>query len=102
MEILAFYQGIPFQIYQQGDIRQRLRYTSFIRFEQWERLMEPLKDIADQTSTTLPLEASAASLEERRRRRKAALKAAEGLWKDRTDIPKDGVEYQKQLRDEWR
>ena len=39
--------------------------------------------------------------EERRRRRVAALKAAEGLWKDRTDIPKDGAEYQDQLRDEW-
>jgi hypothetical protein len=36
-----------------------------------------------------------------RMRRAAALKAAEGLWKDRTDIPKDGVEYQNQLRAEW-
>lgn len=40
-------------------------------------------------------------LEARRSRRLAALKAAEGLWKDRTDIPKDGVEYQHQLRGEW-
>ncbi len=39
--------------------------------------------------------------EERRRRRIAALKAAEGLWKNRTDIPKDGLEYQEQLRAEW-
>jgi len=36
-----------------------------------------------------------------RARRLAALKAAEGLWKDRTDIPKDGVKAQEQLRAEW-
>jgi|GEM_PF-3095065 len=40
--------------------------------------------------------------EERRRRRAVALKAAEGLWRDRTDVPKDGVAYQEQLRAEWR
>lgn len=39
--------------------------------------------------------------EERRRRRAAALKAAEGLWKGRTDIPRDGAEFQDQLRAEW-
>ncbi|MFP5390173.1 MAG: hypothetical protein ACLGI6_01300 [Gammaproteobacteria bacterium] len=37
-----------------------------------------------------------------RQRRAAALKAAEGLWKDRTDLPKDGVQAQEQLRNEWR
>ena len=41
------------------------------------------------------------SLETRRRRRVSALKAAEGLWKHRVDIPKDGAEYQDQLRGEW-
>jgi len=40
-------------------------------------------------------------LEERRKRRLAALKAAEGLWKHRTDIPQDGAQYQDQLRAEW-
>ena len=40
-------------------------------------------------------------LEARQSRRLVALKAAEGLWKDRTDIPKDGVKYQNQLRGEW-
>lgn len=39
--------------------------------------------------------------EERRRRRAAALKAAEGLWKGRTDIPRDGAKFQDQLRAEW-
>lgn len=36
-----------------------------------------------------------------RARRLLALQAAEGLWKDRTDIPKDGVKAQEQLRAEW-
>lgn len=38
---------------------------------------------------------------ERRQRRADALKAAEGLWKHRTDTPKDGAEFQDQLRAEW-
>lgn len=46
-------------------------------------------------------EAVSDPLEIKRLRRASALKAAEGLWKDRTDIPKDGVEYQNQLRAEW-
>lgn len=40
-------------------------------------------------------------VEVKRRRLAAALKAAEGLWKDRKDMPTDGVEYQEQLRSEW-
>ena len=36
-----------------------------------------------------------------RARRLLALQAAEGLWKDRIDIPKDGVAAQEQLRAEW-
>jgi hypothetical protein len=42
------------------------------------------------------------TIEELQRRRAEALKAAEGLWKARTDIPLDGVEYQEQIRSEWR
>jgi hypothetical protein len=40
-------------------------------------------------------------LDAARRRRLAALNAAEGLLKNRTDIPKDGVRTQEQLRAEW-
>ena len=40
-------------------------------------------------------------LEAARQRRAAALKMAEGLWKDRADMPKDGVQAQEQLRAEW-
>lgn len=43
-----------------------------------------------------------APLEMARQRRAVALKAAEGLWKDRSDVPKDGVQVQEQLRTEWR
>ena len=43
-----------------------------------------------------------APVEAARQRRIAALKMAEGLWKDRTDTPKDGIQAQEQLRDEWR
>ena len=39
--------------------------------------------------------------EEQQRRRAEALKATFGLWKGRTDMPSDGLEYQKQLRSEW-
>lgn len=40
--------------------------------------------------------------EGRRARRAAALAKAAGMWKDRTDIPKDGLEYQRMMREEWR
>lgn len=41
------------------------------------------------------------ALAQARARRLAALKAAEGMWKDRTDIPLDGIKAQEQLRAEW-
>ncbi|NRR29219.1 hypothetical protein HSX11_03375 [Oxalobacteraceae bacterium] len=41
------------------------------------------------------------TIEERRQRRRAAIQKSVGLWKDRTDIPTDGLEYQRQLRGEW-
>lgn len=61
--------------------------------------MGTLHDVGDHPAAPEP---TLESQDERRRRRTAALKVAEGLWKDRTDIPKDGVEYQEQLRAEWR
>jgi len=41
------------------------------------------------------------ALAQARARRLAALKAAEGMWAGRTDIPLDGVKAQEQLRAEW-
>lgn len=38
--------------------------------------------------------------EEQKRLRAEALRAAEGMWRSRTDIPLDGVEYQEQIRSE--
>lgn len=51
---------------------------------------------------TVPILRPAGTLDEQRRRRAEALKAAEGIWKNRADMPRDGVAYQEQLRDEWR
>lgn len=56
------------------------------------------KDQREEQETVLKAEDT---LAQARARRLAALQAAEGLWKDRTDISKDGVKAQKQLRDEW-
>ena len=53
------------------------------------------------SSSLPPLPGSPDPLLAARARRLAALQAAEGLWKDRTDIPKDGVAAQEQLRGEW-
>lgn len=50
---------------------------------------------------TVQLRRPAGTVEEQHRRRLEAVKRAEGLWKDRDDIPKDGVEYQEKLRSEW-
>lgn len=43
----------------------------------------------------------AGTQDEQQRRREEAIRRAEGLWKDRTDIPKDGVEYQEKIRGDW-
>ena len=50
---------------------------------------------------TLPIRRPAGTIEEQKRRRAEAVKAVEGMWKGRTDIPLDGVEYQEQIRNEW-
>jgi hypothetical protein len=39
---------------------------------------------------------------EARKRRTAALKKVAGIWADRTDIPADGLQYERELRNEWR
>jgi hypothetical protein len=79
-----------------------LRYTDRIDFAKAEVSMDILSDINEHTApATLPVRTNDEK-QERRRRRLAALAAAEGIWKDRTDIPLDGVQYQNELRDEWR
>ena len=42
------------------------------------------------------------SIETRRARRMAALKKVAGIWAHRSDIPADGLDYQRELRAEWR
>lgn len=63
--------------------------------------MGTLQTVEKQTALVENAEPAPTQQEERHRRRIAALKAAEGLWKNRTDISKDGLEYQEQLRAEW-
>ncbi|MFM2086905.1 MAG: hypothetical protein RLZZ237_1774 [Pseudomonadota bacterium] len=53
-------------------------------------------------SLTVPVMQPSGTLEEQRRRRTEALKAATGMWKGRADIPLDGVQYQEEIRQEWR
>ncbi len=38
--------------------------------------------------------------EDQKRLRAEALRVAEGMWKNRNDIPLDGVAYQEQIRSE--
>ena len=42
------------------------------------------------------------TIEARRARRMAALRKTAGMWADRKDIPADGLEYQREMRAEWR
>lgn len=37
-----------------------------------------------------------------RQRRIDALKRVAGIWADRKDIPADGLDYERELRAEWR
>lgn len=41
------------------------------------------------------------TVEIRRARRAEALKHIAGIWAKRPDIPNDGLEYQRRMRDEW-
>lgn len=36
------------------------------------------------------------------KRRIASLRSVAGIWADRTDIPADGLDYERALRNEWR
>jgi hypothetical protein len=42
------------------------------------------------------------TIEARRARRMVALKKVAGIWSQRPDIPADGLDYQRELRSEWR
>lgn len=62
--------------------------------------MGDLKYIEDHP-TVVERAAPKTSFEElARQRRLAKMLKAEGLWKNRTDMPKDGVAYQEEMRAE--
>lgn len=82
------------------DTPPGLRYTGHVmKFQPPEAIMGTKPDVNEKL--TVPIRRPAGTLEEQQLRREAAVKRAEGLWKDRTDIPKDGVEYQEKIRSEW-
>ena len=56
--------------------------------------------VLDATATVEPVAED--TIEVRRARRMAALKKVAGIWSRRPDIPADGLEYQRELRSEWR
>jgi hypothetical protein len=61
---------------------------------------QPVEDPApDATARPAPVQGT---VEERRARRMAALRKVAGMWAEREDIPADGVEYQREMRAEWR
>jgi hypothetical protein len=80
----------------------RLGCTRSSKFDYRELQMGTLANSDEHPDVAAKPEAPPSANEERRRRRADALKAAEGLWKQRTDIPNDGAEFQDQLRAEWR
>ncbi|MES3022906.1 MAG: hypothetical protein V4857_15135 [Pseudomonadota bacterium] len=56
----------------------------------------PILDVA-----VKPASVEKDTIEARRARRMAALKKVAGIWSQRSDIPADGLEYQRALRSEW-
>lgn len=56
--------------------------------------------------TVAPYDVAVASAETRtdaadRARRLQLLQRTAGIWKDRADVPKDGLDYQREERAEW-
>lgn len=47
-------------------------------------------------------EVQADSRAETRKLRMASLRRIAGIWANRTDIPADGLQYERELRNEWR
>jgi hypothetical protein len=73
--------------------------TLVLKSNHGEIHMSVKQELSERTSLTI--RRPEGTPEEQQRRRAEALKATLGLWKGRADIPSDGVEYQKQLRNEW-
>jgi hypothetical protein len=84
----------------------RMRYTDIRSFDSKRSAMATLKHTPGNhrvLDTTVSPEAGIEdTIEMRRARRRAALEKIAGIWSNRADIPADGLEYQRQLRLEWR
>lgn len=64
-------------------------------------VIEAMRDLGRQ-SAALPTKLNEqANLRAKRERRHAAIMSMHGIWKDDPTKPHEGVEYQREVRDEW-
>lgn len=62
----------------------------------------PDQDQHDTVTKDVPVAEGAANPQiEARKLRLASLRRVAGIWADRSDIPADGLQYERQLRNEW-
>jgi hypothetical protein len=54
-----------------------------------------------ETPVKIGIESDVDSRATAHKRRIAALHLVAGIWANRTDIPADGLQYERELRDEW-
>lgn len=70
------------------------------------RLLTPAMIIGQTAAAPEPFTAPAAGMSSlasiASEERAAALKSVFGIWKDRQDVPEDGLAYQQEMRVEWR
>jgi hypothetical protein len=61
------------------------------------------RDNPDEAGTENPIEqATPGARAEARKLRLASLRRVAGIWANRADIPADGLQYEQELRNEWR
>lgn len=93
------------QQYPHDDSPKRMRYTDRIStFEQRESDMTTMQHPVENAARDAPAKPADTTdtVEWRRARRMAALRKVSGMWASRKDIPADGLEYQREMRAEWR
>ena len=61
---------------------------------------EPAAEEASPVKLRIEIESDSAA--KARKKRIVALHRVAGIWANRMDIPADGLQYERELRDEWR
>lgn len=67
-------------------------------------VIEVLRDLQRQSAPRQPVASpppAQSNLAAERERRHAAIMSMHGIWKDDPTKPRDGAEYQREVRDEW-